>query len=245
MPALFVPTNFVLPTSLPDWAPWVVGVASIVAVWLAVQAVMSRKRTKALTAVAPEIGFYFQGEDWNGPQQAPDLTTALFKKGRNGEYRNIMTGSAAGFRTAFFDYAFTVGYGRSQRTYRQTVAAFSHKASLLPQFALRTKGILQKIGNAFVHKDINFDSHPEFSRRYQLRGPDEPQLRAVCTPQLLSFLEQLDRKKNWRLEGKNDTLILYRAGKRVKPADFRSHLEETSTLATSFFSHCGAKSAAS
>jgi hypothetical protein len=245
MLALFVLTNLVLPVWLPDWAPWVIGVAALVAVWFTIQAVVARNRTKALTAVAPEIGFYFQGEDWNGPQQAPDLTAALFQKGRDGEFRNIMTGSAAGYRAALFDYSFTVGHGRGQRTYKQTVAAFSNKGAFLPQFALRTKGILQKIGNAFVHKDINFDSHPEFSRCYQLRGPDERQIRSVFTPQLLSFLEQVDRKKKWQLEGANDTLIVYRGGKRVKPADFRRCLEETSLIATSFFSFCGAKSAVS
>lgn len=234
----------VLPDWLPDWAPWVAVVVAIVAVWLIIQAVQNRKRTEALTVVAQEIGFYFQGEDWNGPQQAPQLQTALFDKGRAREFRNIMTGSAAGFRAALFDYSFTVGHGRGQRTYTQTVAAFSKIGAFLPQFALQPKGIWQKIGNAFTHKDINFDSHPVFSGACQLRGSDELQMRALFTPQVLSFLETLDRNKKWRLEGGNDTLIVYRAGKRVNPGDFRSYLEETSAIATSFFSYGGVRSTA-
>jgi len=237
-------TGWVLPYGLPEWAPWVAGVAAIVAAWLIIQAAQARKRTEALTAVAQEIGCYFQGQDWNGPQAAPQLATALFNRGRTRKSRNIMTGSAAGFRAALFDYSFTEGYGRSQRTYGQTVAAFSKNGAVLPQFSLQEKGIMQKIGNAFAHKDIQFDSNAEFSRSHQVRSPDKTGTRALFTPQLIAFLETLDGKKKWRLEGGNDTLILYRLRKKVKPEDFRSYLEETSGIATSFFSYSGARSIA-
>ena len=58
---------------------------------------------------------------------------------------------------------------------------------------------------------------------------------------LLSFLESLDPKKKWRLEGTAETLVVYRAGKRVKPEEFRTFLEETSALASSFLSLGGVR----
>jgi hypothetical protein len=53
---------------------------------------------------------------------------------------------------------------------------------------------------------------------------------------LLSRLESLDPQKKWRDEGWGDTLILYRAGKRVDPSELRSFLDEAGSLAGSFFS---------
>jgi hypothetical protein len=45
----------------------------------------------------------------------------------------------------------------------------------------------------------------------------------------------LDAQKKWRLEGAGQTLIVYRAGKRVKPAELRTFLDVTGALASSFF----------
>jgi hypothetical protein len=217
-------------------------VVVFVAAWLLIANVIARKRTAALTAVAPEIGFYFQGKEWAGPQPAPPLATALFRQGRSKEFRNIMTGSAAGYRACLFDYAYVVGAGRSRRNIVQTVAAYSKNGVALTEFALQPKGVWQKIGEAFRHKDINFDSNPQFSQRYQLRSPDEMRTRALFTPSLLSYLESLEPGKKWCLEGGGDTLLVFRRDKKVKPEDFRSYLEETSVIATSFFSYGGAKS---
>jgi hypothetical protein len=233
-------------TGVLDNPTWL-GIAIVVVFvggWLGIASLIARKRTAALTAVAPEIGFYFQGKEWTGPQPTPPPQTDLFRRGHSKEFRNIMTGSAAGLRACLFDYRYVIGAGRNRRNIVQTVAAYSKTGVTLPEFAMQPKGILQKIGEAFRHKDINFDSHPEFSRRCQLRSPDEVRTRTVFTAALLSYLEALDPKRKWCLEGAGDTLIVYRRDKKVKPnsADCRSYLEETSTIATSFFSFGGARS---
>ena len=143
-----------------------------------------------------------------------------------------MTGSAGGLRAVLFDYQFTVGRGRYSHTYKQTVAAYSKTGAYLPIFEIRARGFWQKV---FGNKGINFDSHPEFTRRSYVRSDDELKTREVITPGLLSFLEQGDPNKKWRLEGDGEILIVYRSEKRVKPPDFRTFLEETSSLAGQFF----------
>jgi hypothetical protein len=147
-----------------------------------------------------------------------------------------MTGSSSGLRVSLFDYSFVVGSGRNSHTYAQTVAIFSKSGTVLPEFEMRPEGIMQKIGEIFVHKNITFDSRPEFSRRYQLRSPETDKTRELFTPALLSFLEGLDPKKKWRLEAFAETLIVYRMSKRAKPEEFRAFLEETGSLANSFLS---------
>lgn len=230
--------------TIPDWVPFALAAIALVAVWYVVSGLMARKRTEALAQMALEIGFNFEGTDWNDKQRAPNVGAALFNKGRDREFRNIMTGSSVGLWTSIFDCSFTVGHGRNSRTIRQTVAAFFADRILLPEFEMQPEGVLQKIGDVFVHKDIDFVSHPEFSSRYQLRGPEEERIRQLFSPGLLSFLAGLDQKQKWRVEGAARTLIVYRLGKRVKPEALRGFLEETSSIASTFFSFSGVKKTA-
>ena len=105
----------------------------------------------------------------------------------------------------------------------------------MPEFEMRPRGIVQKMGDFFVGRSMDFNSHPNFSSRYRLRGPNIEKSREIFTPALLSFLQSLDPTKKWRLEGVGNTLLIYRSNKRVKPEDFRIFLEETSSLAGQFF----------
>lgn len=225
-------------TSLPfpDWVIYIGAVVAIVAIIYLITAWFDRRRTEALTAVSMEIGFLFVGKEWKDVPQPPQLQSALFSRGHAKTFRNIMTGSAAGRRAYLFDYKYTVGHGRSARTYNQTVAAYCKDGLQLPSFSLNSQGLMHKLWDAVVHKDITFDSNPNFGARYILRSDEVERTKVVFTPPLLSFLESLDTQKKWQMEGMGDTLIVYRAGKKAKPGDFKLFLEETSALAGQFFS---------
>jgi hypothetical protein len=199
----------------------------------------ARQRTTDLQAAAQEIGFTFEG-DWTNPTLAGQLKTALFKRGGAGRPTNVMTGTSAGFKAGLFDYSYTISTGKSSSTITQTVAAYSQDRSL-PLFEMRPEGFLDRVGDAFVHADIDFDSHPEFSRRYLLRGPEPDEIRSLFTPALLTFLERLCPEDKWHIEGGGVTLILYRTGVTLEAAALRSFLNETSSIAGTFFSCCGAR----
>ena len=220
---------------LPDWVPFVGGAIVLIAAIVAVNSFLERRRKRALTDVALQIGFNYEGEDWVDQERAPHLETPLFDKGHNQEFLNVMTGSVSGFQTSLFDYKFVIGGGKSSQTCMQTVVSFTKPGISMPEFELQPEGIMQKIGAVFVHDDIDFDSHPEFSRRMQLRSPEEEKTRELFNPSLLTFLEGLDQSKKWRLEGVTETLLIYRWKKRVKPEDFRQFFEETSAIASQFF----------
>ena len=220
---------------LPEWVPYVAAIAVIVGIILAITSWLDRRRTQALTAVSMQMGFLFVGKEWKDVQQPPQLQTVLFNRGHSKRFRNIMSSSVAGLRTFLFDYKYTVGGGRSSRTYSQTVATYC-KSGNLPVFNLQPQGLMHKLWDAVVHKDIIFDSNPNFAQRYVLRSEETERTRMVFTPTLLSFLESLDPQKKWQIEGMGDTLIIYRGGKKAKPADFKLFLEETSALAGQFFS---------
>ena len=222
--------------ALPDWVPYVVAVVVIVGIIFAITSWLDRRRTQALTAVSLEMGFLFVGKEWKDVQQPPQLQIALFNRGHSKRFRNIMTGSVAGLRTCLFDYMYTVGGGKSSRIYGQTVAAYCKNGLHLASFNLQPQGLMHKLWDAVVHKDIIFDSNPNFAQRYVLRSPETERTRTVFTPALLSFLESLNTQKKWQIEGMGDTLIIYRGGKKAKPAECKVFLEETSALAGQFFS---------
>ena len=204
----------------------------VAAVWYGF--VQARKRTAALQVAAPEIGFTFEG-DRTSAALAQQLVTALFKRGSAGEPKNVMTGIVAGFLTSLFDYSYTISTGKSSSTITQTVAAYSQDRPL-PFFEMRPENFLDRIGDAFVHKDIDFESHPDFSHRYLLRGPDQDEIRNLFSPSLLTFLGGLPAEDKWHIESAGVTLILYRAGVEVGAEALRSFLEETSSVAKAFLS---------
>jgi hypothetical protein len=222
--------------ALPDWVPYVAAVVAIVAIIYAISAWFDRKRTEALTALSLEMGFFFVGKEWKDVPQPPQLETALFNRGHSKTFRNIMSGSVAGLRAYLFDYKYTVGGGRSSRTFSQTVAAYCKSGVQLPPFSLQPQGMMHKLWDAVVHKDITFESNPSFAQRYILRSEEVERARTVFTPTLLVFLEALDPQKKWQIEGVGDTLLVYRGGKKAKPAAFKTFLEETSALASQFLS---------
>ena len=216
----------------------IIGVVAV-AVVLTIVVILGRKRTQAVTLVARELGFSFQGRKWTDPAQSVDFKTALFRRGNARAFQNIMTGSSSGLQTSLFDYSFNEGTAGSSASYQQSIGAFSNDGLTLPEFALAPMEIAQKLDGALGNKGIRFDTNPEFSKRYRLESPDEAAARELFTPALISYLESLDPKKKWRLEGTGQTVTVYHFRKRVKPAELKSFLDETSAIAVSFFTLAG------
>ena len=195
----------------------------------------ARKRTAEFSQVAQQLGFQFLGNRWRGPMLPPQPNMCLIQRTR-GKFSNVLIGSTGGLDVSLFDYTYPMG--KSTMTY--TLAAFSHDLQLSP-FELRAENIFDRIGDAFAHNDIDFDSHPEFSRRYLLRSPDEAGTRQIFTPTLLTYFEQIPSDKKWHVEASGMTLILYRTTGPLRSADIQPFLDETSSIARTIFSGVGVK----
>ena len=211
--------------------PWFlfffIGLGLAIVIWAILSA---RKRTQELTQLAPTIGFTFMGKAWHGPDLDPLHQTSLLQRTRGG-FSNVMVGSAANLQTIVFDYAYRAG--KSETT--QTLACFTHEKPL-PPFVLKPEGLLDRLGDAFVHNDIDFDSNPVFSERYTLKSPDEQATRRLFTPSLLTQMEQLPSALGWIVEANGTNLFVYRHGHTVSPADLQIFLQETSAIARTIFS---------
>jgi hypothetical protein len=198
----------------------------VMAVVIVASVLYSKKRTRELTEVAQRIGFQFIGSG-SGPSFPSQPKISMLQRTR-GRFNNVMTGSSGGLQISLFDYSYPAG----KSSVTQTVVSFSQDKQL-PSFALRPENFLDRIGDALVHNDIDFDSNPEFSKRYLLKSPDEAGVRRLFTPSLLTYLEQL--QTNWYVEGTGPLLIVYHGGRTVNPSDLPVFLEETSRIARTFF----------
>lgn len=217
----------------------ILAAGTLVGIWKFRNA-LSRRRTKALANAAIEMGFTFDGET-----RAPYLQTALFGKGYSRKFENIMTSDRAGLVVRLFDYSFVVGTGKSQQTYTQTVASFSKDHVSLPYFELRPANMLGRAWDAMAHKNIHFETEPEFARRYALQGTLPDKVRELFTPSLISLLDGLDAHEKWHIEGVGSTLVIYRADKKTAPEQMRTFLEQTSQIATTFLSFARIEATAS
>jgi hypothetical protein len=225
------------PTSWVAYA--VAGLAALALIAALLSRWRARKRSEALAAAAVQVGLSFQVEAEALPAEEM-ARFHLFNVGHGHRVRNVMRGSAGGLDIIVFDYRYVTGSGKNQSKHEQTVAAFHLKQAALPGFDLRHEHILYKIANLFGFRDINFADHPEFSRRYLLRGADENAVRSLFSPSLVDFFESLQPEKIWSVEGQGEWLLVYRARRKADPAKLPDFLEETTTVASAFEKGAGA-----
>jgi hypothetical protein len=183
-----------------------------------------RKRTRQFEETARDLGLNFSKE--------VDSTFAeiqgsfdLLARGRSRRGRNMVFGEKGGTGVWVFDYRYTTGSGKHSRTHRQTVVCFRAEELQLPKFSLEAEGMMSRIGSKlFGMQDIDFDTHPAFSDKFLLRGESEALVRQAFTPEVLTFFE--GQGKKLRVEGNGSYLLVYRASRRVKPADVGNFLQE-------------------
>lgn len=218
------------------FAFWFVGfgiTAAAVIVALAIR--QARQRTRDLAALAQNIGFTFLGEAWHGPKLSSMYKTSLLQRTRGG-FSNVMIGRRGEFDVGVFDYSH--GQGKSRVTL--TLVSFSQDAEL-PPFELRPENIFDKIGDAILQGDIDFDSNPEFSRRYRLGTPNEARIRMLFDPSLMNYFEQIPPDKKWHVEASGPSLIIYCHRVPARAAEIPTLLNEAFAIAKTVLTAAGVK----
>ncbi len=224
----------------PVWLPYVVAAGILIAVIaLLLGRRAARQRREGFTATAMQIGFSF--ESAGAPFSPSEVTKFhLFTTGHSKEFHNILRGRTDGKDVLIFDYRYITGGGKTQSTHQQTVAAFRLEGANLPSFQLQPENLLHKLSAVFGYQDIDFPEHPEFSRRYLLRGQNEAAVRALFSASLIDAFESLSPETRWSVEGTENWLLVYRQGKRIKPAEVPQFLQQAGSIASSFAKTTGA-----
>lgn len=183
---------------------------------------LEQQRTEALAAASQAMGFTFEpAGDLDALKALGDLP--LYGHGHSKRVRNVMSGQAGEHDLKLFDYRYTTGGGKNSHTFAQTVALFPQGGQGLPAFLLAPENILHKIGQVFGYQDIDFDSSPEFSSHYLLRGPDEMAIRSAFGADALAYFGQ---ERGWHVESAGGSVCVYRSDKKCKPEDLRTFLDQ-------------------
>jgi len=195
---------------------------AVIAVIIFIVRHFEMKRTVALKEFADSFQYSFAKKGDDALLSSLNQFN-LFSKGHSKKIINVMKGSHNGADLTIMEYRYTVGGGKSSSTLMQTVILCQSGRLQLPRFALRPENMLDKVGSAFGFQDIDFNSHPEFSKKYFLKGNDVEAIRSTFNYNLLEYFE---RNEKLCFEGNGDKLIYYRTAKRVSPEDLKSFMEQ-------------------
>lgn len=191
---------------------------------------VSEKRRKALAEAAQLMGF-----DWLDNSLGTVTNQlrhfSLFNRGSRAAGYNAMRGQVGSREVLVMDYRYTTGSGKNRSTHTQTVAVFPQLATRLPHFELSPENFLIKLMQAFGYRDINFEEHPEFSKKYLLRGTDEEQIRAAFNPDVLDYFAS---HPGWCVESKEGMLLVYRDNVTCPPEQVPEFTAEASRIAALF-----------
>jgi hypothetical protein len=201
---------------------FVAGMLAVVGTIAYVSYRAEKKRTEELKQVAADLGFDFAPEgDAVFLQRLSNFH--LFAQGHSKKLWNLLRGTSDNLEVAVFDYRYVTGGGKHSHTWKHSVICFQFEGRGVPAFALRPENVFHKIGSWLGYQDIDFDSHPVFSKSYLLRGEDEDAIRKLFTTAVLEYYES---QPGLSAEGSGNTLLHYRHAARVEPNAIRSFMED-------------------
>ena len=199
------------------------GIAAVIAISFGVYSYFAdKKRKEGLQAVASELGLeYFL----DGSVELQEQLSAfkLFNTGRARKLTKLIRGDSDEVRISIFDYQYTTGRGKHSKNHYQTVAALQSRALDITDFLIRPEGMLDKLGGVMGFQDIDFDSHPNFSKMFVLQGSNEEAVRSMFKPAILEFFEG---KKGINAAAHSGTIIIFRPGRFIKTPEIKNFLGE-------------------
>ena len=204
----------------------IAGIAAVVGIIIWAAWLYKKKRSEALEYIATSLNLSFKRKNDNSLIGAHDYFV-LFSKGHSKKISNLMTGSTGDININIMDYKYTVGSGKNSSTHLQTIIIVQSAHLHLPTFTLSPENFFHKIGGMFGYQDIDFASHPKFSKQYLLRGKDEDSIKETFSNEVIEFYE---KDKTLRTEGCDDKFIYYKGVKRLPPKEIQFFLQETINL---------------
>ena len=154
----------------------------------------AKQRNKALEQSAGALGFSFDAEFLDEDDDALKSLghLALFSGSRSQGAWNLMRRKDGDLSITILDHRYRSGSGSSpSKVSEQTVIVFQSSGLNLPRFTLRHDDLAHQLSTSLLgYQDIDFASHPAFSKRYHLNGIDDAAIRATFHEGVLSYFER-------------------------------------------------------
>ena len=199
---------------------FIAGIASFVIASIIYGIWRERKRRQQLRQVADDLGLEYVAKGEH-PLYSVVHDFRLFSHGRSRKRSKLIAGETDDLTIGVFDYAYTTSSGENSTTHRQSVVALHSDAIVIPCFNLRPQNMLDRLGAAMGLQDIDFENHPNFSQMFVLQGEDEAAIRTFFDGDWLDFLENY---RGFSIEGRNGSLIFYKARYRIRPNEIKNYL---------------------
>lgn len=192
----------------------------------------SQIRANKIEALARSLGYTFRSRAIAADSELV-IGCYLGETGSKPTVSNVLeVARTPELKFILFDYAYTTDNGETSTTTHQTIARIQAPLLKLPSFLLFPETIFSRIKVLFGGADVNFPDSPGFSDTYILRGQDEAALRAIFSPALRQDLEPL---RDLTIEGADDALFIFRAGRRTEPDELVARIEENKRILALFF----------
>lgn len=206
------------------------GIVGLVVAGIVYGNYLAEKRRKGMEEAAHLMGFTWLDKGV-GPIGQTLGRFALSHRGHSTAAYNVLQGRIGSYDVTLMDYAYTTGSGKNRTTYRQTIAVIPNLGEELPDFELTPETFFDKVFQAFGYRDINFPEHPEFSRKYALRGPNEDHIRQVFTPETLEYFSS---KPGYSVEAKSGCMLVYRRNQVCPPEQIPEFAAEAVRICSLF-----------
>lgn len=144
--------------------------------------------------------------------------------------KNVIQGNMHGRSFAVFEQTYRTGH---ERTYdvSQTLFAVEVRDMNLPLFCLEPDSFEKFLSFNFKRLDIDFHTHPNFSRQYLLYGQDERTIRNLFQPPVLAFYEQYPL---FTTVAGGKYLVIYQGGHVCEPNEIVERLNFLFALVNKF-----------
>jgi hypothetical protein len=170
-------------------------------------------RTEKLTNICQELGFPLQTAV--DPVLLERLSGfPLMNIGRDKQITNVISVEGPNADISVFDYSYVTDVSKDRRLRKQTVMSVESTSLVHPVFNLRPEEFWSKVEAAFGGQDIDFVEHPDFSKKYVLKGESEEEIRIYMDTMLLDFFAAQNKIC---CEAREGAILYYHSYKRVGP----------------------------
>ena len=210
------------------YLPIALGLFIIIKIFFVV--VGGRRRRKAFQEIADSLHLTYL-PDGDEALISSFAQMPLLASDRGNRAFNVLQGNFQGVEVTVVDWESTSGSGENSTTRVETVLQLRSSDLQLPNFTLRPQNWIHGIAVGLGLPDINFDSHPRFSKQSLLNGMNEEQIRRVFTPRVLEFFEE---HPTWQAGGNQDRFLFGVSSKKLAPKEIRDYINEGLNLLNRF-----------
>jgi MFS superfamily sulfate permease-like transporter len=182
-------------------------------------------RQEALQSFASGNDYTFQPQKIRNAAKYKDFP---IQKGNRILYEeNILAKYGNDATIAVSDMTLTEGALQAKEDIHITVVHVSEMGVTIPDFALEPEGLWSRFSELAGGRDIDFQPHPVFSKRYYLRGADENAVRSLMNDGMIRFFES---HEDMHVESHNNELLIYMKRDLLEPAEIAETVQFTQQL---------------